>query len=668
MFKDLKFLSILLLKLFLLFGFNSNYNKELFYDFVNTFDFTNNPWNSYFYSHRHLDAFPYHALMLYILKPLQWISILFEDKILSLFLFKLHIIFFDILLLYALSNIYKLKEYLVFWLYFANPVVLYSSYILGQLDLIPMSLLLLSLVHLKRKQLIFSALIFGFALATKLNILVALPLIFLYIKKKESMLVALKWFFISIIVVFILDSPFIFSKGFYTMVLNNPKHSVVFDTKLLVGGYSLYPTLLVLVFIYFHFYGNKKINFDLLFTFLGILFSALVFFVSPVPSWFLWFIPFIVIYFADNIKQNYVLYIALMMFYICFFFLSPRSVYESIYFFNYKLDFFFLDTKKSSVFFTLLETSILIVLYGFYKFGINSNRFYNNQLNFIIGVAGDSGAGKTMFTNQLNNLFKSNILHLEGDGEHKWERGDKNWETLTHLDPRANNIHQQASYIYDLKNNKSIQRSDYDHSSGTFSAPIKIKPKEYIALSGLHPFYLPKMRKTIDLKIFLDTDETLRNFWKIKRDTQKRGYSIENILEQIEFRKEDAVKYIKPQMKFSDLIFNYFPLEEIDYANLTSNPAIGLKVYFDANLHLDKFISMFSVDHLWDYSDDLKYQYICFETEPQFNFRKIAEDLIPNLYEIIPENSNWLNGYQGLSQLFVLLLVSEKRKNYNGSL
>ena len=51
----------------------------------------------------------------------------------------------------------------------------------------------------------------------------------------------------------------------------------------------------------------------------------------------------------------------------------------------------------------------------------------------------------------------------------------------------------------------------------------------------------------IDFKIYIDTDESLRRHWKILRDTKKRGYSTQKILEQIEARMVDAVKYIYPQ-------------------------------------------------------------------------------------------------------------------------
>lgn len=660
----LKFIiPIFLLKALIIYTFNSIFIIEFFYPFTSLFQFNNNPWNIAQMKNFSREAFPYHGLMLYICKSAQFIGYIFKNEDLRYFTFKLPLLLADILMFYTLFKLSKKNKNSLIITYFANPIIIYVTFIIGQLDIIPMSLLLFSLLQLKERRNILAALIFGFALSTKLNILAALPLIFLFIKKKYSAKSSFYFLLISLSTIIIIDSPFIFSDAFFNMVINNPKQSVIFDTKYTIGLFEIYPTILVLIFLYFHFYGLKKVNFDLLFTFMGILFSSLVFFVFPVSSWYIWFIPFILLYFSENIKENYILLISFCIIYVLFFIFGYRSDYETLYYFNKEIEFPMMNKQMTNIIYTVLEALVLVILYGFYKFGIKSNNTYNSQTNFVIGIAGDSGSGKTMFSKQLNNIFLSNLLHLEGDGEHKWERGNKNWGTLTHLDPRANNIHSQANHILDLKNNKTIQRSDYKHDTGTFTDLIKIKPKEYIALSGLHPYYLPKMRKTIDLKIFLDTEETLRNFWKIKRDTSKRGYSVDKILNQIEFRRDDAIKYIQPQKNYSDLIFNYYPLEEINLNNLDVDPKIGLKVYFDANIHIEKFVNKLCLEDQWDYSDDLKYQYIDFKIAPNFNFKKLSEELIPNLYEIIPSNAVWLDGFEGISQFFVVLIVSEKRKN-----
>jgi uridine kinase len=66
------------------------------------------------------------------------------------------------------------------------------------------------------------------------------------------------------------------------------------------------------------------------------------------------------------------------------------------------------------------------------------------------------------------------------------------------------------------------------------------------------------INKIINLKIYIDTDRNLIKKWKIKRDTTKRGYTIEKILEQINNREKDYDKFIQIQKENADIIINFF--------------------------------------------------------------------------------------------------------------
>ena len=262
----------------------------------------------------------------------------------------------------------------------------------------------------------------------------------------------------------------------------------------------------------------------------------------------------------------------------------------------------------------------------------------------------------------LTLILGSKLLQIEGDGEHKWERGNENWSKFTHLDPKANHIHKQADAIHELKHNHVIFRSEYDHSTGTFTKPAKVEPREFIAISGLHPFYLPKLRKIIDLKIYLDTDETLRQHWKIIRDTKMRGYSKAKILEQIEERDEDTHRYIYPQKAFADLIIKFFALDKIELGNEAQKINMGLKITLDANIHVEELLKYLQSPYVWDYNEDLRTQFIELLEEPTSDYAKIALTLVPNIDEIVAVEPQWQMGYQGFIQLIVLVMISEKLK------
>ena len=137
-------------------------------------------------------------------------------------------------------------------------------------------------------------------------------------------------------------------------------------------------------------------------------------------------------------------------------------------------------------------------------------------------------------------LSEDHILNIEGDGDHRWERGDANWKEMTHLNPRANYLYRQAEDLRVLRGNNAVKRADYDHNTGTFTAKRKLMPRPYIIMCGLHSLYLPQMRQVLDMKIYLDTDESLRCYWKLGRDQGDRGHDREAVMAQIEKRRADA--------------------------------------------------------------------------------------------------------------------------------
>lgn len=649
--------SSIILKICLIFIFSSQYSNRLFYPFLSSLSFQHlNPWEYYFVNHLNLDAFPYHGLMLFILKPFVFIG--------NGFFLKLPLLIADIGVLYILLKLFPHKTNDVYLFYFFNPIVIYAIFIHSQLDIIPTALLFASIYLLTLQKLRYSALFFGLALATKFHVIIALPLILFYLYKNNNTKSGIKYFLITISALLLFDLPFIFSDGFIHMVLMNPKQSLLFDTFYNIGSVRLLLPVAAILMVYFHFFNQNKVNDDLLFFYFGLLFTVTIFFIYPGPAWYVWMIPFVSIYFIQNTNTNktLILYGVFSVAYLVFFLFFYKSEYKDILFLGNEINFKIDNENLRNLSFTILEVTLLAIMYAFYKYGIKSNSIYKKQTNLSIGIGGDSGVGKSTLVENLKNILGAKLLQIEGDGDHKWERGDENWNKFTHLDPKANHIHKQADVIYELKHNRSIFRSEYDHSTGKFTKPQKIEPKEFIVIAGLHPFYLPKLRKNIDLKIYIDTDETLRRHWKIMRDIKKRGYSIEKILTQIESRMEDASKYIYPQKDFADIIIHFFATDLFELGSDSAVVNLGLKITFDASIHIENILENLNCNFIWDYNDDLKSQFIKLVEIPNIDYEKIATDTIDNIKEIVVLDAKWSKGYDGLIQLILLKMISEKLK------
>jgi uridine kinase/ribulose-5-phosphate 4-epimerase/fuculose-1-phosphate aldolase len=201
------------------------------------------------------------------------------------------------------------------------------------------------------------------------------------------------------------------------------------------------------------------------------------------------------------------------------------------------------------------------------------------KIPFIIGITGPSGVGKTTLSKLISYLYnKDETLILSGDDLHKWERNDPNWEIYTHLNPEANNLEQGFIDLLDLKNNKSISRQLYNHTSGKFDPAIKINSRPVIIYEGLHSLYDQNVLDILDLKIFVDTDDTLTKEWKLKRDTTIRGYSEQEVTKSINRRIVDNEKFIIPQKNQADVIFKFYKNRkgkiELSCENLTKKSNI----------------------------------------------------------------------------------------------
>ena len=168
-----------------------------------------------------------------------------------------------------------------------------SSYMHSQLDLVPTALLVASLFFLLRERSLSGGIFFGLAIATKLHILLAAPIVLLYFYRKKETPPVLKFVTSTTLVYLTFTLPFMFSTGFQKMVLFNSKQNLLFDLTFPIGQNQFLITLGLLLLIYFKFALYKKTNHDLLYSYIGILFSIVVLTLLPRPGWYIWIIPFL---------------------------------------------------------------------------------------------------------------------------------------------------------------------------------------------------------------------------------------------------------------------------------------------------------------------------------------------------------------------------------------
>lgn len=177
----------------------------------------------------------------------------------------------------------------------------------------------------------------------------------------------------------------------------------------------------------------------------------------------------------------------------------------------------------------------------------------------VIGVTGGSGSGKTSVSRAVYNHFSGHsILMLEQDFYYK-NQDDLSFEERlkTNYDhPFAFDTDLLIQHLEDLIHYKAIEKPVYDYAAHTRSKEIIIQePKEVIILEGILILEDPRLRKLMDIKVYVDTDDDIRIIRRIKRDIEERGRTLNSVIEQyLTVVKPMHHQFVEPSKKYADII------------------------------------------------------------------------------------------------------------------
>lgn len=155
----------------------------------------------------------------------------------------------------------------------------------------------------------------------------------------------------------------------------------------------------------------------------------------------------------------------------------------------------------------------------------------------IIGIAGGTASGKTTIAKRLKEL-------AEPHGKVAMLRLDDYYKDMKHMTleerrkvnfdhPDSYDIDLLIKHINDLQNNIQIQKPVYDFVYSIRSEETElVDPSDLIIVEGILIFCFPELLQLFDMKIFVDTLDDIRFIRRLKRDMEKRGRTIESVVNQ----------------------------------------------------------------------------------------------------------------------------------------
>jgi len=183
------------------------------------------------------------------------------------------------------------------------------------------------------------------------------------------------------------------------------------------------------------------------------------------------------------------------------------------------------------------------------------NRNENSTQRLVVGISGPSCSGKTWLAKKFTQIRPNSVSLFDLDSYYK------NIEYVSQLEhkhdnPNAINFDDALCDLILLKNGNEVTIPTYNFETHKKYGDRVCKPAQLIIVEGLFIFANERLRREIDIKIWVDTGEGLRYQRRINRDTIERGRDFEEVLK----RYDDDVlpgyqKFVLPLRSYADVIF-----------------------------------------------------------------------------------------------------------------
>ena len=177
----------------------------------------------------------------------------------------------------------------------------------------------------------------------------------------------------------------------------------------------------------------------------------------------------------------------------------------------------------------------------------------------IIGISGGTGSGKTTVAQKIiASVGADNVVYLQQDSYYR-NIGDMPIELRHKVNfdhPDAFDTDLMMNHIEALRAGEGIDQPIYDYATHSRKAETHhVESRPVIIVEGILVLVDAKMRRLMDLKIFVDADADIRFIRRLDRDVHERGRSVESIILQYTTTVRPMhLQFVEPSKRYADII------------------------------------------------------------------------------------------------------------------
>lgn len=178
---------------------------------------------------------------------------------------------------------------------------------------------------------------------------------------------------------------------------------------------------------------------------------------------------------------------------------------------------------------------------------------------FIIGIAGGTGSGKTTVVRKImERLPEGEVCFISQDNYYKDSSHipPEDRQKINFDEPAAFDWNLLIDHLKALKAGKAIEVPTYSYLTCTRQEEtVHMEPHDVVLIEGILVLSDPRVRKMMDIKVFVDADGDDRLIRVISRDCVERGRTPEMVIDRYQrVLKPMHMQHIEPTKRYANII------------------------------------------------------------------------------------------------------------------
>jgi len=177
----------------------------------------------------------------------------------------------------------------------------------------------------------------------------------------------------------------------------------------------------------------------------------------------------------------------------------------------------------------------------------------------IIGIAGGSGSGKTTVALRVREACPGQTIQIIHHDSYYHDNSHLPLEQRAEINydhPNAFETELLIAHLRELQAGRTVQVPCYDYAIHSRLAETETcEPADIVFVEGILVLETQALRELMDIRLFIDVDADERVLRRMKRDTTKRGRTMESVMQQyLNVVRPMHLQFVSPSKRYAHLI------------------------------------------------------------------------------------------------------------------